>query len=85
MPEENENLLAEIRDILRSRQRMEDRNDFSLAQLAGAIVQVCAVALAFWGFLDLTDVRDGYPVVVGRLLGAIFAQLLALTLFTLRK
>ena len=40
-----------------------------------------AMALAFWGLMDIADPQNGYPMVVGRFLAAIFAQLVAMTLF----
>jgi D-glycero-D-manno-heptose 1,7-bisphosphate phosphatase len=77
-------VVEEIRDMLRQKQRLAERDDFSLPQLAGAAAQFCAIAFAFWALLDMTT-PDLSHVAAVRFLAAIFAQVVAHTMFSLGR
>lgn len=73
-----EQLLEKVLDKLDLAQRVGMHNDFSLAKLGGAVVQMLALGLFGWGLLAILDNQVDQAVV--RLLSALFTQILALTL-----
>ncbi len=75
--------LDELINLLQRQQRSTIRGDFSFAKLAGAVVQMVALGVAFWGFMAMIDHQNSYAAV--RFLLAIIVQLLALTLFVLHR
>lgn len=78
-------LLQEILQFLRMVDRRAQREDFSLARLAGAVVQILALGALIWAVFGLIqgppNVTTGDQLV--RLLFGILMQLLALTLFVI--
>jgi D-glycero-D-manno-heptose 1,7-bisphosphate phosphatase len=85
-PSETDGLLRELLDVQRRQLRMESQGDFSFLSLAGAIVQVVALAFALFGFLAMIDGGEGQSTAaLLRLLLAVFCQLLALTLHVQAK
>jgi len=75
--------LEELIELLHRQHRAAVRADFSLAKLAGAVVQMIALGITFWGFMAMIDEQLGRAMV--RFLFAIVVQLLALTLFALHR
>jgi hypothetical protein len=71
-------LLQEILNFLRMIDRRSQTDDFSLARLAGAIVQILAIGALIWSVFGLIS-DTGVPVGV-RLLFGVQLQLLATTL-----
>jgi len=71
-----------IAEQLADWQRSQQSRDFNLSHLAGAVVQVVAVALMLGAMLALLKSQPDYPAATLALLGAIAAQLLAMTLFS---
>ena len=78
-----ERQLANVAQLLEQQQRSRMYQDFSLAKLTGAIVQMVAIGLFGWGMLAAVDGRIDAAFV--RLLSAVFMQLLATTLFLLHR
>ena len=78
-----ERQLATVIQLLEQQQRSRMYQDFSLAKLSGAIVQMVAIGLFGWGMLATVDGRIDAAFV--RLLSAVFMQLLATTLFLLHR
>jgi D-glycero-D-manno-heptose 1,7-bisphosphate phosphatase len=78
-----ERQLARVAQALEQQQRSRMYQDFSLAKLTGAIVQMVAIGLFGWGMLATVDGRIDAAFV--RLLSAVFMQLLATTLFLLHR
>lgn len=74
-----ETLLQEILTFLRMVDRRNQSEDFSLARLGGAIVQILAIGALVWAVFGLIH-GTGTPVAI-RLLFGIQLQLLAATLF----
>jgi len=70
-------ILQDILSFLRSRERQRCAEDFSLAMLAGALVQILAVGVLIWA---LFEVIQG-ELVGTELLFGIFLQLMAMTFF----
>ncbi|HUW84265.1 MAG TPA: HAD-IIIA family hydrolase [Phycisphaerae bacterium] len=78
-----ERQLAKVAQLLEQQQRSRMYQDFSLAKLTGAVVQMVAIGLFGWGMLATVDGRIDAAFV--RLLSAVFMQLLATTLFLLHR
>jgi hypothetical protein len=78
-----ERQLAKVVQLLEQQQRSHMYQDFSLAKLTGAIVQMVAIGLFGWGMLATVDGRIDAAFV--RLLSAVFMQLVATTLFLLYR
>jgi hypothetical protein len=78
-----EQLLARILEKLEQNQRTTMYSDFSLAKLAGALVQMLALGLFGWGVLAILDRTVDQAFV--RLLAALFAQTMALTLMLMHR
>ncbi len=77
-----ERVLQEILAILQRMDRRARTEDFSLARLGGAILQMVAIAALIWAFFGLSEPPDRrVGVQVLRLSYAMVFQLLALTLF----
>lgn len=78
----SEAVLQEILAFLRAQDRRRQEQDFSLAQLSGAIVQALAILVFVWGMIHYIAGTTG-DIVGVKLLSAIFLQMVALTLFML--
>jgi len=75
-------LLHEILSFLRMIDRRARTEDFSLAQLTGAMIQILALAALIWAIFGMNEL-PGTQII--RLLYALVLQLLAMTLFVVRK
>lgn len=75
-------VLQEILAFLRTVDRRNQSEDFSLAKLAGAIMQILALAVLVWGVFGLLRSLDVGPILV-RLMLALVLQVMALTFFSL--
>ena len=83
---ESTSLLRQILTTQQQQLRAAVAGDFSVLSLFGAIVQIFALAFAVWGLFALIEGGDQMSLAaLLRFLLAIFAQLLALTLFFLAK
>jgi D-glycero-D-manno-heptose 1,7-bisphosphate phosphatase len=71
-------LLTEIRDMLRRRERATQHEDFSVARLLGTLTQMLALVVAAWGIAALFGRTE---LAASRFGLAIFLQLAALTAF----
>jgi histidinol-phosphate phosphatase family protein len=75
-------LLQEILAFLRTVDRRNRAEDFSFAKLAGAVIQIVAIAALLWGLFAMIR---GAPQVTIRLLLAMVLQMMALTFFLLSQ
>jgi hypothetical protein len=72
-------ILQDILTFLRTRERERYAEDFSLAMLAGALVQILAVGVLIWALIGVIQ----NELVGTELLFGILLQLMALTFFLL--
>lgn len=82
---QNDALLAQIVDELRTTRQEARRQDFSMARLIGAVAQAFAVCALGWGLYATMEISEKNPGAVNdaviRLLTAVVFQLMALTAF----
>jgi D,D-heptose 1,7-bisphosphate phosphatase len=78
-----EQLLGEVLQRLDQSQRARMYQDFSLAKLAGAVIQVIALGVFGWGLLAGLDGQ--FEQAGTRLLAALFLQIFALSLLLMHR
>ena len=76
-------LLGQIRDQLDRAQRQQRQQDFSLARLFGALLQMFAVVAAFWGVIGLFGEEAG--LATARFALACFLQLASISAFAIDR
>lgn len=76
-------ILGQIRDQLDRAQRQQRQQDFSLARLFGALLQMFAVVAAFWGVIGLFDEEAGPAT--ARFALACFLQLASISAFAIDR
>lgn len=83
---ESDVLLRKVVELQERQLRADSHGDFSVLMLLGAVVQMLALACAVWGLFAMIEGGTEQNVAAMlRFLLAGFAQLLALTLFTLSR
>lgn len=76
-------ILGQIRDQLDRAQRQQRQQDFSLARLFGALLQMFAVVAALWGVIGLFDEEAGPAT--ARFALACFLQLASISAFAIDR
>ncbi|UCC30727.1 MAG: HAD family hydrolase [Phycisphaerales bacterium] len=76
-------ILGQIRDQLDRAQRQQRQQDFSLARLFGALLQMFAVVVALWGVIGLFDEEAGPAT--ARFALACFLQLASISAFAIDR
>jgi D-glycero-D-manno-heptose 1,7-bisphosphate phosphatase len=82
-PAESTALLQEILGFIRMVDRRGRAEEFSSVRLAGAIVQVAAIAAFIWAVFAMVDSQSPASIPIARLLCSLVLQTMALTFFVL--